>query len=570
MLDNNDGITIIDVTDPESSAYCFASIRGLECQDRSNIPVMTPLSATQYLRGYYPKVEMDDSDSDSESETRQADDKKIKLEQSVLNTLLPFESVRMITFDMLAETWPGDYKSDEPNPVGLSNDPKESSATSIHIPPSLVDITFIPALNYALQTGETDRLDPLMWLPENLAKIKETLRARNPLSENDLALLSKVIAIEVKQNKSIDLSHFSPTGENLIELLSAHEGVEVLNISHMQQITTDNLRQLIPLLPNLRRLVLLHTIPDADILSLLSESPELFYRIDSIIHFAFLRHLGQAVYPATFSHIITRVSGEVVVASIPYFTPDQLVQGLTDYLSLLKSEDAYNVLTCMRHELPLLATYASAVREPGRSWSERIVPFIPRKASEKLDERDGWFFTWSVSYSHSLSYRYAFAKINKEVMEECQRKIDELRESLKLPPSHLDSDTPQSFERQGAEEPEAENNLDDNSKAKTSLLSYELRVKEDAIKSEYADRKFHIFDVKSFFEELVKEGRPAPSPEALTKLLELFAFLEKTPSRDDASASSRISLMTLADLKSFFEMTHEAQNYLRYMEQMNF
>jgi hypothetical protein len=67
-----------------------------------------------------------------------------------------------------------------------------------------------------------------------------------------LALLSKAIAVEVTQTKSIDLSLFSLTGEQLIELLSAQEGarlsVEVLNISHMQQITIDILRRLIPLL----------------------------------------------------------------------------------------------------------------------------------------------------------------------------------------------------------------------------------------------------------------------------------------------------------------------------------
>ena len=494
MLDNNDGTTIIDVTDPESPAYGFVSIHGLQCEDESNIPVMTPLSATQYLRGYYPKVKMDDSET--------TDDGDIMMEQSVLNTLRPFESVRMITIDMLKEAWPGEYTSDEQNSAGLSIEPKESSTTFIHMPPSLVDMTFVPALNYALQIGETDCLDPFMWLPGNLSKIKESLRARNPLSAIDLALLSKVIAVEVTQTKSIDLSHLPLTGEQLIELLSAQEGVEVLNISHMQQITIDILRQLIPLLPNLRRLVLLHTIPDADVLSLLSESPELFYRIDSFIHFAFLRHFGQAVFPAVFSHIIAKDTGEFAVASVPYFTPGQLVQALTDYLSSLRSGDTYTILTSVIDKPSLLAAYASAVREPGRSWSERIVPFIPRTtSSDKLNVLEGWFFAWSAPNPFRVvdltlaSYRYAFAKINKEVKEECQRRIAELRESFKLP-SHFD--TPQPFESQAADEPDAK--LDDNSQAEaTTSLSDELRAKEDAIKSEYADRKFHIFDVKSFF-----------------------------------------------------------------------
>ena len=165
MLDKNDGITVIDVTDPESPAYCFVSVDGLECEDGSNIPLMTPLSATQYLRGYYPEAKDDPNHEAS------------RLEQSVLDTLRPYESVRMITIDMLTDAWPGEY-SNGPNSAELSIEPKDT----IHMPPSLVDMTFVPALNSALKTGEIDSLDPFMWLPGNLSKIKDVLRAHNPLS----------------------------------------------------------------------------------------------------------------------------------------------------------------------------------------------------------------------------------------------------------------------------------------------------------------------------------------------------------------------------------------------------
>ena len=96
MLDNNDGITVIDVTDPEAPAYCFVSICGLsKSDDTSNIKNMTSLSATRYLRSYYPKIKMDDSET--------LDQREIMFEQSILTTLRPFESVHMITIDMLAE-----------------------------------------------------------------------------------------------------------------------------------------------------------------------------------------------------------------------------------------------------------------------------------------------------------------------------------------------------------------------------------------------------------------------------------------------------------------------------------
>ena len=91
------------------------------------------------------------------------------------------------------------------------------------------------------------------------------------------------------------------TGEQVLKLVSAQEGVEVLDISRMQQITTDILREILSTLPNLRRLVILHPISDPDILSLLSENPELFYRKESFIHLAFLRPLGEPTFPPVFS-----------------------------------------------------------------------------------------------------------------------------------------------------------------------------------------------------------------------------------------------------------------------------
>ncbi|KAF8800188.1 hypothetical protein BYT27DRAFT_7342549 [Phlegmacium glaucopus] len=516
--DNNDGITIIDVTDPESPAYCFVSIHGLDCEDTSNLPTMTPLSATQYLRAYYPE------------HTSVMHGNENQREQFVLATLRPFESLPMITIDMLAEAWPGEYRPDEPNISGLSPKPKESSATSVHMLPSLVDMTFVPALIRALETGETDRLDPLMWLPGNESKVKEILRVRNPMSAIDFGLLSKVIAVEVKQTKSIDLSHFSLTGEQVIGLVSAQESVEVLDLSHMQAITTDILRELVPTLPNLRRLVLLHTIPDADILSLLSESPKLFYRIESLIHLAFLRPLAQTAFPPVFSHIFSKLY-RVSIASLPYFTLDQLVQGLTDFLLLFTTEDSYH-----DYEIPLLTAYASEVRGPGRSWSERIVPFIPG-GIHTPNKPEGWFLAWSVpSPSEESTHHYAFAKPNKEVMEAYHRRIDELRSFRSNP------EKPQNSEGQATGESELENFL-------------EMLARERAIKSEYADRGFHIFDVKSFFQELVKEGRTVSSPEALTKLLETFAILK-------IDRHKTLRIMTQADLTSFLhDVTDRIPNY---------
>jgi hypothetical protein len=74
-----------------------------------------------------------------------------------------------------------------------------------------------------------------------------------------------------------------------------------------------------------------------------------------------------------------------------------------------------------------MPTYASAVREAGRSWSERIVPFIPGRACK---QHEGWLVGWSALVSldpWSAPFHYAFAKVNKEVLEEYHRRMDELK-----------------------------------------------------------------------------------------------------------------------------------------------
>ena len=69
--------------------------------------------------------------------------------------------------DMQSGAWPGECTSEELNSAEVS---KESTATSIHMPSSSLDVTFVPAPNYAIQTGERDCLDPFMWLPWNLSE----------------------------------------------------------------------------------------------------------------------------------------------------------------------------------------------------------------------------------------------------------------------------------------------------------------------------------------------------------------------------------------------------------------
>ncbi|KAI0062155.1 hypothetical protein BV25DRAFT_1772067, partial [Artomyces pyxidatus] len=97
--DNNDGISIIDVTDPASPAYCFNRIGGL------------PLSAKQYVGRYYHIPGVSDVDEDDE------DDDSIPyaagggLSESVASAITLLDDIPMITIQMLAEAWPEEYEA---------------------------------------------------------------------------------------------------------------------------------------------------------------------------------------------------------------------------------------------------------------------------------------------------------------------------------------------------------------------------------------------------------------------------------------------------------------------------
>lgn len=308
------------------------------------------------------------SGTDQTNEIDEADQRK-KWEQSVLAALRPFESLPMVTMiDMSAEAWPGEYTQGEPNHFGLSPKPKELSA-SVHMLPSLADLTFVLLSIMHFNLAKQTFWDPLIWLPGNPSKIKEILHIDNPLLAVDFALLSKVTPFEVEQTKTIDLSHFSMTGEQVLKLVSAQEGVGFRPLPLVY--ATDNFTNCFYPTQLMTTCSFAHHIRPRYFLFALRE-PRII--IESFIHLAFFRPLGEAAFPLVFSHIIT-LRREVWIAFLPYSTLDQLVQGLTDYYhSCFRDDD--NRTFAPECKMLVLAACTSEVRGPGRSWYERIVPFI--------------------------------------------------------------------------------------------------------------------------------------------------------------------------------------------------
>jgi hypothetical protein len=269
--DNNDGISVIDISDPSSPAYSFVSNPGTE-----------PLSAEDYLRLYYPlPSEMKDP------ETRQN-------EEYNLEAIAALEGEKMVTLEMLAEAWPSEYekllekKSLEQLPAPAPPEPKPVT-TPITIP-SLADLTLGPSVKIALETGDTAQLEDILWMPSKTSQIQSTLRSITTFPDSGIPLLIKIIAERMKSNAdatTVDVSGYALSHSQILQTVSSFTSkVTTLNLSYNTSLKIDTVHQIITSHPALKRLVLLGcpSITDSDMHQLLTPSPQLFLSLEALIH----------------------------------------------------------------------------------------------------------------------------------------------------------------------------------------------------------------------------------------------------------------------------------------------
>ncbi|KAJ7484703.1 hypothetical protein FB451DRAFT_1436882, partial [Mycena latifolia] len=121
--DNDDGITVIDITEPTNPSYCFLSIWGLGGR--------TIWSGAYYVRAYYPVP------SEKQVNSTKKENKGVKeMEEDVQNKIHSLRDERIMTLDVLAETYPKGYKVTAPSSA-VAEDPSPASNSV----PSLVDLS---------------------------------------------------------------------------------------------------------------------------------------------------------------------------------------------------------------------------------------------------------------------------------------------------------------------------------------------------------------------------------------------------------------------------------------------
>ncbi|KAK0206519.1 hypothetical protein DFS33DRAFT_594858 [Desarmillaria ectypa] len=466
--DNNDGITVIDVSNPLKPAYCFVSVNGLEVAEE--VPDMEPLSAEQYVRAYYPK---EDGPKDA----------------SVQKVVDALADKNLVTLRMLAEAWPNEYKDDsESNDIDDSREPHNTSVAS-DLVPSLVDLTLGTALEQGIPAGDMAHLENLVWQPGKAPLIKAVLQKQVPFPDAGVSLLTQVV---LQNPKVVDLSGFSLTTDQLVSVLSAaKKDIETLELSGNPNVTIATIKAILNDCPALTRLVLLNTsVKSVDLQTLFKSDPEIFYYLHDLIHPYLLTATKRATYVNAFSFIsVAGVGGGIPIASLPFLNPAKVVQGLTDALIVHAEMDRPSFAGPDQCSLFPQVAFGSALRTETQRWSERHVSSFPQ-ASFDAFQGEGWCFALQNDPMHWLGGRglsfYGFLK------------VDVLTVNAEV-------------ERQNKAK-------DDSSDTKTA--SNESKEEEKPVPLGI------IYDLDEFLVAMEAEGRPLPTEAAVKKLRDILKAMK--------------------------------------------
>lgn len=237
--DNNDGVTILDVSDLSRVRYCFVAFASTwevetdedeDEDEKPSIPDMAPLSGARYLSAYEPYGE--------------------DWHGSLLSA---FEKLPLVELAALEDTWPRDDWSrdlaSQPNNTEDDQTKSQISAAQTSLASlSLRDLAMGKTLEQLLDTPG-DELEAVLAEAEQLTDFKRValqwLIKHPDLLKDSLSgvvLLARVLMGE----KSVDLSMFSNFGDKELALLfekaKLQDTVELLDLSGNNNITESSLK----------------------------------------------------------------------------------------------------------------------------------------------------------------------------------------------------------------------------------------------------------------------------------------------------------------------------------------
>jgi hypothetical protein len=218
IVDNDEGISIIDVTDPASPRYCMVLVSAFETERRNQ-----PLSAKEYVECYYQSLDTKEYNT-----------------AWILTAHEGLLSTPLIDMAILAEAWPAEYRDgegdyvldkDDSNPeTDVVNEGPEDEERSERIP-SLATMAILKAIHAMLQDKENaDQIEFLLRVPmgqDSIDAVIASLAAASQLPDYIVPLIAKAVS---PIDGYIDLSQFALTGNQILQVAKLIPTCKVLKL----------------------------------------------------------------------------------------------------------------------------------------------------------------------------------------------------------------------------------------------------------------------------------------------------------------------------------------------------
>ncbi|KAK7031162.1 hypothetical protein VNI00_013577 [Paramarasmius palmivorus] len=567
--DNNDGITIVDITDPLNPAYCHSNYGG------------GILDAEDYVRRYYRKEGSEDKEHESE------------VEKDVQCHIASLKNERVIAREALNEVWPRTFSQGE----GDENTRTEPSMTQVveerasaPLPP-LADLALKQVVEQCTTDDDFEPLETLADMPGKMESIAEALFSRESLPDSASAVVSRVLRYKLERNgEVVDLSSvdcaFTANAIRTVFASLPSDSVKAVNLSGLHNLTPEVIADTLTAFPKLIRLTLLDTnITDKQILDLLYTQPKLFHLIHDIIHPALLvrrppasinlsenaplgdpeelRTLYQQVFSGPYGFTFMLTSGAIAssglgpaIASVPFFVPEKVLQGLTKCLAVLdvREEDmffpdqymqghlapsmALSVATPVKSRPVIPSTFAKDSEDRLR-WLHRSIGCVPIRGTYDKFLAHGWLFALDYNsplFSRNKESRYGFIRIDEEVRDAL------LAEAMEAAEKALgEKEKEQAATDTGDGEKETEKaEVDPAPTAQKRLGALALG-------------SMKVYDIRGFVDAVEKEGRPRPSDEVIAAFEHVIAG-SKHPAPAGLPPPKPFRVLDLEEAKLFFQV----------------
>ena len=323
--------------------------------------------------------------------------------KNALRILQSVKEVPLIDVSTLREAWPQESfkEREESQPFKRTEEARADPSVLI---PLLADLSLDITVRRWVEEADTADLEELDWLPGKGSQIMAILRKMDPIPVGAARLLKHAfVESKMSDGPRVDLSKFQLSGALLADVLSLCSlEVETLDLSYNTLIRARDLPAIVAAVPRLRRLVLMGCtrVKRVRLFPLLRERRKEFNHLEGIYHRGLLTLEKPANYSSAFTYCAKRQTGHLICASIPLFTPGQVVQALSDVIPWQPGAESFtdgppDLSDSIDYALPLVAVCAfqGGARAAGVPFGERAVVTVPGLSMHvPRGEKELWAF----------------------------------------------------------------------------------------------------------------------------------------------------------------------------------